>query len=65
MFENAPNFSTMSNQEIAVWYNDNVIYPDKVRLNCFYYRNYSFRKDILIICATILGKKIKYAGEEV
>ena len=26
----------MSDQELAVWYNDNVIYPDKVRLNCYY-----------------------------
>ena len=25
----------MSDQEVAVWYNDNVIYPDKVRLNCY------------------------------
>ena len=62
-FENAPDFSTMSDQEIAVWYNDNVIYPDKVRLNCYYYRNYSFIKDIQMIFATVLGKKIEYAGE--
>ena len=53
-FQNAPDFSTMSDQEIAVWYNDNVIYPDKVRLNCYYYRNYSFIKDIQMIFATIL-----------
>ena len=64
-FVNAPDFSTMSDQEIAVWYNDNVIYPDKVRLNCYYYRNYSFIKDIQMIFATVLGKKIKYAGEEI
>lgn len=62
-FENAPDFSSMSDQEIAVWYNDNVIYPDKVRLNCYYYRNYSFMKDIQMIFATVLGKKIEYAGE--
>lgn len=62
-FENAPDFSTMSDQEIAVWYNDNVIYPDKVRLNCYYYRNYSFIKDVQMIFATVLGKKIEYAGE--
>ena len=36
----------MSDQELAVWYNDNVIYPDKVRLNCYYYHHYSFIKDI-------------------
>ena len=64
-FENAPDFSTMTDQEIAVWYNDNVIYPDKVRLNCYYYRNYSFIKDIQMIFATVLGKKIEYAGEEI
>lgn len=59
----APDFSAMSDQEIAVWYNDNIIYPDKVRLNCYYYRNYSFIKDIQMIFATVLGRKISYAGE--
>ena len=64
-FENAPDFSTMTDQEIAVWYNDNIIYPDKVRLNCYYYRNYNFIKDIQMILCTVLGKKMKYAGEEI
>lgn len=50
-------------QEIAVDYNDHVIYPDKVRLNCYYYRNYSFWKDIQMILCTVLGKKMEYAGE--
>ena len=50
-------------QEIAVEYNDNVIYPDKVRLNCYYYRHYSFIKDIQMILCTVLGKNMKYAGE--
>ena len=40
---------TMSDQELAIWYNDHVIYPDKVRLNCYYYHHYSFLKDIQII----------------
>lgn len=53
----------MSDQELAVWYNDNVIYPDKVRLNCYYYRHYSFVKDIQMILYTVLGKKMEYAGE--
>ena len=53
----------MSDQELAVWYNDNMIYPDKVRLNCYYYRHYSFIKDIQMILCTVLGKKMKYAGE--
>lgn len=52
-------------QEIATEYNDKVIYPDKVRLNCYYYRHYSFWKDIEIIFATVLGRKVKFAGEEV
>ena len=53
----------MADQEVAVWYNDHVIYPDKVRLNCYYYRHYSFWKDIQIIFATVLGFKVKFAGE--
>jgi len=56
---------TRSMQEIATEYNDNVIYPDKVRLNCYYYRHYSFIKDIGMIFATVLGFKVKFAGEEV
>ena len=50
-------------QTIAVEYNDMVIYPDKVRLNCYYYRHYSFFKDIQMIFCTIFGKKMKYNGE--
>ena len=53
----------MSDQEVAVWYNDNVIYPDKVRLNCYYYRHYSFIKDIQMILCTVLGKNMEFAGE--
>ena len=52
-------------QDIAVEYNDKVIYPDKVRLNCYYYRHYSFIKDIQMIFCTVLGKKMRYAGEEI
>lgn len=52
-------------QEIAEEYNDKVIYPDKVRLNCYYYRHYSFIKDIQMIFCTVLGRKMKYAGEEI
>ena len=57
------DLNSMSDQEVAVWYNDNVIYPDKVRLNCYYYRHYSFIKDIQMIICTVLGKKMEYAGE--
>lgn len=50
-------------QEIAEEYNDTVLYPDKVRLNCYYYRHYSFVKDIQMILCTVLGKHMEYAGE--
>lgn len=56
---------TRSMQEIATEYNDNVIYPDKVRLNCYYFRHYSFIKDLEMIFATVFGFKVKFAGEEV
>lgn len=59
------NLNSMSDQEVAVWYNDNVIYPDKVRLNCYYYRNYSFVKDIQMILCTVLGKHMEYGGETI
>ena len=55
----------MTDQELAVWYNDHVIYPDKVRLNCYYYRHYSFIKDCQMILCTVFGKKMKYAGEQI
>ena len=54
---------TRTSQEIAEEYNDKIIYPDKVRLNCYYYRHYSFMKDIQMILCTVLGKKMEYAGE--
>ena len=57
------NFDEKTDQEVALWYNDNVIYPDKVRLNCYYYRHYSFVKDIQMILCTVLGKKMEYGGE--
>lgn len=53
----------MTDEQLALWYNDHVIYPDKVRINCYYYRHYSFVKDIQMIFATLLGKHIEYGGE--
>ena len=50
-------------QEIAVEYNDKVIYPDKVRINSYYYRHYSFLKDIQMIFCTVLGKHMEYNKE--
>lgn len=54
---------TRGMQEIAVEYNDTVIYPDKVRLNKYYLDHYSFIKDFQMILCTVLGKKMEYAGE--
>lgn len=59
------HLNQMSDQNLAVWYNDHVIYPDKVRLNKYYYDHYSFIKDIEMIFATVLGFKVKFAGEEI
>lgn len=56
---------TREAQDIAVEYNDKVIYPDKVRINCYYYRHYSFIKDIQMIFCTVLGKNMEYAGETI
>ena len=49
-------------QVIAEEYNDEVIYPDKVRLNLYYLDHYSFIKDMQMILCTVLGKKMNYAG---
>jgi len=44
-------------------YNDEVIFPDKVNLNLYYLKHYSFIKDIQMIICTVLGKKMDYADE--
>lgn len=44
-------------------YNDEVIWPDKVRLNRYYLHHYSFIKDIQMILCTVLGKRMMYADE--
>ncbi len=46
-------------------YNDEVIYPDKVRLNLYYLHHYSFWKDMEMIACTVLGRKMNYGGEEI
>lgn len=45
-------------QEIAVEYNDKVIYPDKVKINLDYLKNQSLFLDIKIIFCTVLGKQL-------
>lgn len=44
-------------------YNDEVIFPDKVRINLYYLHHYSFFKDIEMIFCTVLGRRMKYDNE--
>lgn len=53
----------LSQQAEPIAYNDQVIFPDKVRLNKYYLEHYSFCKDIQMIFCTVLGKHMQYAGE--
>lgn len=46
-------------------YNDEVIFPDKVRINKYYLRHYSFWMDIKMIIVTVLRRKMIYGGEEI
>ena len=48
-----------------VKYNDEVIFPDKVRLNLYYLHHYSFWTDIQMLFATVLGVRIDFAGERI
>ena len=38
---------------------------NKVRLNLYYLQHYSFWMDLKMIFATVLGRKIEFAGEEI
>lgn len=44
-------------------YNDEVIFPDKVRINLLYLHDHSFFLDLKMIVATVLGRRILYHGE--
>ena len=55
----------LASVENPAQYNDEGIFPDKVRLNLYYLKNYSFIKDIQMIVCTVLGKKMDYAGEKI
>ena len=44
-------------------YNDEVIFPDKVRINLYYLHHYSFIKDIEMIFCTVLGRRMHYDNE--
>jgi len=47
----------LASVENPKWYNDHVIFPDKVKINLEYYYNYSILTDIKLIFQTIFNKK--------
>ena len=48
----------LAEQENPQKYNDEVLFPDKVRINIEYLDNWSFWHDIKIIIYTVLGKSL-------
>ncbi len=55
----------LSTVDDPVHYNDEVIFPDKVRINRYYLHHYSFLTDIRFILATLFGKHLEYGGETI
>lgn len=53
----------LAGQPDPLKYNDEVIFPDKVRINRYYLHHYSFIKDIQMIFCTVLGQRMKYDNE--
>lgn len=49
----------LAEQNNPIEYNDNVIFPDKVRINLNYLNNWNFWLDIKIIFYTVLSKDIE------
>jgi lipopolysaccharide/colanic/teichoic acid biosynthesis glycosyltransferase len=50
----------LANQDDAVKYNDEIIWPEKVRINRKYIKDYSLFKDVYYIWKTIVGGNVKY-----
>lgn len=49
----------LSMQEDPKFYNDNVLYPDKININKQYIKNWSFLTDVKIIFCTIFNRDLK------
>ena len=47
---------TLSKYDDFKKYNDEIIWPDKVKINCDYVKNWSFWRDMYYIYLTIVGK---------
>ena len=50
----------LTNQNSPIKYNDEIIWPDKVKINRKYVENYSFFKDLYYIWKTVIGGDVKY-----
>jgi len=50
----------LTSQDDPVKYNDEIIWPAKIKINRQYIENYSFFKDIYYIWKTIVGGSVKY-----
>lgn len=46
-------------------YNDEILFPDKVRINRYYLHNSSLRTDLKLILATVFGQHLEYGGERI
>ena len=49
----------LAEKDDPVTYNDEVIFPDKVRINLNYLKHWNFFLDIRIIICTVIGKELK------
>jgi lipopolysaccharide/colanic/teichoic acid biosynthesis glycosyltransferase len=45
----------LEQQEDPLWYNDSVLFPDKVRMNLEYYYHRSFWGDLVVLWKTVFG----------
>jgi lipopolysaccharide/colanic/teichoic acid biosynthesis glycosyltransferase len=57
MFSNEEELLAL--QDDPIRYNDEILYPEKVRINNEYVKNRSFFLDLKIIIFTILGKQLE------
>lgn len=55
----------LARQPDPLKYNDEVIFPDKVRINLYYLHHYSFLRDIEMIICTVLGRRMKYGDDTI
>ena len=57
MFSNEEEL--LANQDDPIRFNDQILYPEKVRINNEYVKNQNFFLDLKIIIYTILGKRLR------